>query len=98
MSVAHPRGLLLEPMRVHDPGEWVNLKGGNTEIFFKEPINHWPGSVYSALIAVHWEIVIEAIRDDGTRMKWVNHIIIPPRAGLECIEKLPVRSGRAESA
>jgi len=98
MSVAHPRVLLLEPMRVHDPGEWVNLKGGNTEILLKEPINHWPGSVYSALIAVHWEIVIEAIRDDGTRMKWVNQIIIPPRAGLECIEKLPVRSGRAESA
>jgi hypothetical protein len=82
---------------VHDPGEWVNLNGGSTEIFFNEPVNDWPGSVYSALIAVHWEIVIEAIRDDGTRMKWVNQVIRPPRTGLEHIEKLPVRSGRVES-
>jgi len=97
MPVAHPRVLLLEPMRVHDPGEWVSLKEGSTEILFKGPVNDWPGSVYSALIAVHWEIVIEAIRDDGTRMKWVNQVIRPPRTNLEPIEKLPVRSGRAES-
>jgi hypothetical protein len=97
MPVAHPRVLLLEPMRVHDPGEWVSLKEGSTEILFKGPVNDWPGSVYSALIAVHWEIVIEAIRDDGTRMKWVNQVIRPPSTNLEPIEKLPVRSGRAES-
>ena len=97
MPVAHPRVLLLEPMRVHDPGDWVDLSEGVSEVLFKGPANQWPGSVYSALIAVHWEIVIEAIRDDGTKMKWVNQVIIPPRTGLEYIPKLPVRSGRTES-
>jgi len=97
MPVAHPRVLLLEPMRVHDPGDWVDLSGGGGEILFKGPANQWPGSVYSALIAIHWEIVIEAIRDDGTKMKWVSQVIIPPRTGLEYIPKLPVRSGRTES-
>jgi len=97
MPVAHPRVLLLEPMRVHDPGDWVDLSEGVREVLFKGPANQWPGSVYSALIAVHWEIVIEAIRDDGTKMKWVNQVIIPPRTGLEYIPKLPVRSGRTES-
>ena len=98
MPVAHPRVLLLEPMRVHDPGEWVELRGNSTEINFGGPVNQWPGSIYSALIAVHWEIVIEAIRDDGTRMKWVSQITMPPRSGLEHIPKLPVRSGRTESS
>ena len=97
MPVAHPRVLLLEPMRVHDPGDWVDLSEGVSEVLFNGPANQWPGSVYSALIAVHWEIVIEAIRDDGTKMKWVNQVIIPPRTGLEYIPKLPVRSGRTES-
>ena len=97
MPVAHPRVLLLEPMRVHDPGDWVDLSEGGSEVLFEGPANQWPGSVYSALIAVHWEIVIEAIRDDGTKMKWVSQVIIPPRTGLEYVPKLPVRSGRTES-
>ena len=97
MPVAHPRVLLLEPMRVHDPGDWVDLSEGGSEVLFEGPANQWPGSVYSALIAIHWEIVIEAIRDDGTKMKWVSQVIIPPRTGLEYIPKLPVRSGRTES-
>jgi hypothetical protein len=97
MPVAHPRVLLLEPMRVHDPGDWVDLSGGSSEVLFKGPANQWPGSIYSALIAIHWEIVIEAIRDDGTKMKWVSQVIIPPRTGLEYVPKLPVRSGRTES-
>ncbi len=96
MPVAHPRVLLLEPMRVHDPGEWVELRENSAEVRFEGPVNQWPGSIYSALIAVHWEIVIEAIRDDGTRMKWVGQVIMPPRQGLEHISKLPVRSGRTE--
>ena len=97
MPVAHPRVLLLEPMRVHDPGEWVEMGHEGKEIFFKGPANKWPGSIYSALIAVHWEVVIDAIRDDGTRMKWVSHVIVPERHGLGHIAKLPVRSGRIES-
>jgi len=97
MPVAHPRVLLLEPMRVHDPGEWVEIREGGTEMIFNGPANRWPGSIYSALIAVHWEVVIDAIRDDGTRIKWVSHVFIPERQGLEFITELPVRSGRIES-
>ena len=84
--------------QVHDPGEWVELRENSAEVRFEGPVNQWPGSIYSALIAVHWEIVIEAIRDDGTRMKWVGQVIMPPRQGLEHISKLPVRSGRIESS
>ena len=66
-------------------------------MFLNGPANLWPGSIYSALIAVHWEVVIDAIRDDGTRIKWVSHVIVPERQGLGSIAKLPVRSGRIES-
>jgi len=96
MPIVHPRVLLLEPMRVREAGEWVDFKGGETSYYLKGPGDLWPGSIYSAIIAVHWELVIEAIRDDGTKMKWVRPLKMPPREGLEHIPTLPVRSGRTE--
>ena len=61
------------------------------------PSDPWPGNIYSALIAIHWEIVIEALKDDGTRMKWVRPIKLEASNTGVTIEKLPVRSGRVES-
>jgi len=98
LAISHPRLLLLEPLRVMDSGEWVNITSTTGRFALTEPSEVWPGSIYSALIAIHWEIVVEAIRDDGTRMKWVKPILIPDREGIDPIAKLPVRSGRIESA
>lgn len=97
LAVAHPRLLLLEPLRVMDSGDWIELNNSTGKITLPGPTDIWPGSIYSALIAIHWEMVIEAIRDDGTRMKWVKPVFVSERAGLEPIPKLPVRSGRTET-
>jgi hypothetical protein len=96
MPVAHQRVLLLEPMRVQETGEWVDIGGSEVSHRLKGPENLWPGSIYSAVIAIHWELVIQAIRDDGTRMKWVKPLKMPSREGLEEISKMAVRSGRTE--
>ena len=96
MPVAHQRVLLLEPMRVQEVGEWVDIRGSEVSHRLKGPENLWPGSIYSAVIAIHWELVIQAIRDDGTRMKWVRPLKMPSREGLEEISKMAVRSGRTE--
>ena len=98
LPVSHPRLLLLEPLRVMDSGDWIDLTGTTTRFTVPGPSQMWPGSIYSALIAIHWEIVVDSVRDDGTRMKWVIPILIPDREGLDPIVKLPVRSGRIESS
>ncbi|MBO77331.1 MAG: hypothetical protein CME17_07830 [Gemmatimonadetes bacterium] len=98
LAISHPRLLLLEPLRVMDSGNWMDIASTSGRFTLNGPSEIWPGSIYSALIAIHWEVVVEAIRDDGTRMKWVKPILIPDREGIDPIAKLPVRSGRVESA
>ena len=95
MPVSRGRLLLLEPMRVQDIGPWTNVIGES--IILPGPSDPWPGNIYSALIAIHWEIVIEALKEDGTRMKWVGPIKLEASNTAVTIEKLPVRSGRVES-
>tara|TARA_Y100000768_G_scaffold89197_1_gene64132 strand:+ start:977 stop:2050 length:1074 start_codon:yes stop_codon:yes gene_type:complete len=95
MPVSRGRLLLLEPMRVQDFGPWRELT--KESVFLQGPSNSWPGNIYSAMIAIHWEIVIEALKDDGTRMKWVRPINIESPSNGVLIDKLPVRSGRTES-
>ena len=98
LAVSHPRLLLLEPLRVMTSGDWRDLSGTAERFVLSGPRDIWPGSIYSALIAIHWEIVVEAVRDDGTRMKWIKPILIADREGIDTIPRLPVRSGRVESA
>jgi len=93
MTVSRGRILLLEPMRVQDSGPWVKADSGG--IVLEGPKNSWPGSIYSAMIAVHWEIVVEGVTDSGMRVKWVRPLIVENREVVS-LDELPVRSGRIE--
>ena len=95
MTVGRGRLLLLEPMRVQDYGPWKNIEELPMKI--SGPSNQWPGTIYSAMIAIHWEIVIEGVKDDGSKMKWVRPITVDFPATRTGFEILPVRSGRSES-
>ena len=95
MPVSRGRLLLLEPMRVQDFGPWTEID--SEKIILMGPINSWPSTIYSAMIAIHWEVVIEAHKIDGTRMKWVRPINIKSLSQKILIEEVPVRSGRTES-
>ena len=95
MTVGRGRLLLLEPMRVQDYGPWKNI--GVLPMKISGPSNQWPGTIYSAMIAIHWEIVIEGVKDDGSKMKWVRPITVDFPATRTGFEILPVRSGRSES-
>jgi hypothetical protein len=98
MNVADRRVMMLEPMRVLEPGKWVELSDREDEvkINFQGPDDLWPGSIYSGLIAVHWELIIDFLKNDGTRMKWVRPIIMDDYHHKIEIKHLPVRSGRLE--
>ena len=98
MNVADRRVMMLEPMRVLEPGKWVELsdKEDEVKINLQGPDELWPGSIYSGLIAVHWELIIDFLKNDGTRMKWVRPIIMDDYHHKIEIKHLPVRSGRLE--
>jgi len=98
MNVADRRVMMLEPMRVLKPGKWVELSDREDEvkINLQGPDELWPGSIYSGLIAVHWELIIDFLKNDGTRMKWVRPIIMDDYHHKIEIKHLPVRSGRLE--
>ena len=59
---------------------------------------NWPGSIYSSLIAVHWEVMLEFSDSDGNLIKWVEPVIIKQRDAKTVLSPAPTRSGRAELA
>jgi len=94
MTVSKGRVLHLEPMRVQDIGTWHEINSGVT--LLSGPERAWPGSIYSAMIAIHWEIVVEGVTESGMSMKWVRPVIIE-NPDIVSFDSLPVRSGRAEA-
>ena len=93
MTVSRGRILLLEPMRIQDCGPWHEVDSEISTL--SGPEREWPGSVYSAMIAIHWEIVVEGVTDSGMSMKWVRPVIVDNPNSVS-FDSLPVRSGRVE--
>ncbi len=93
MQLSSRRSVILEPMRIMDVGDWANEK--QDIVTLRCPIN-WPGTIYSSLIAIHWEAIFEFQDQDGMTIKWVTPLFMPQSDDKTTIEVAPVRSGRAE--
>ena len=89
---------MLESLRVLDFGQWVDINSNKEKIKLFGPEDNWPSSIYSSLITIHWELIIDAIKKDGTKMKWVRPVIMKSNKKSIILPKLPVRSGRIEMA
>ena len=98
MVVPHRRILMLDSLRVLDFGPWVGLNSNQEEVKLFGPKDNWPSSIYSSLITIHWELIIDAIKKDGTKMKWVRPVIMKSDKKSIILPELPVRSGRIEMA
>ena len=94
LPVEYSRVLLLEPLRVREKG--ITSKITNEyPIEVTGPEKRWPGTVYSSLIALHWELIINA-ESKNTRFTWVKPIIMPSNGDAIEIESLPLGSARVE--
>jgi len=93
MQLSSRRSVILEPMRIMDVGEWANDIG---DAFTLSCPKNWPGTIYSSLIAIHWEAIFEFQDQDGMTIKWVTPLFMPQSDEKTIIEEAPVRSGRAE--
>lgn len=96
MQLTTRRSVILEPMRIMETGDWSEIFEVFSPVDLPLPIGNWPGSIYSSLIAIHWEIVIEFKETDGSIIKWVCPILMPQSSERTEIEFAPIRSGRSE--
>ncbi len=93
MQLSSRRSVILEPMRIMDTGGWTNESGDTMKLSL--PTN-WPGTIYTSLIAIHWEAIFEFHDQDGMVIKWVTPLFMPQSVDKSRIDVAPVRSGRAE--
>ena len=96
MQLSSKKSVILEPLRIMEKGDWTKTIDSSTEFTLKMPSEQWPGTVYSSLIAIHWEVVLEFLESNGRRIFWVLPLIMPQSEEPTQILRAPVISGRAE--
>ena len=104
MALDNSGSLLLEPLRVSASGKWVNISAGESEINLFEPDVVWPGSIYSPLFSIHWEVQIIGKKtskrkhsaDNGSDVNigWSQEIIVPHRGEKISIPDMPLSAVR----
>ena len=110
MSSDNSGSLVLEPLRVSDPGNWVLVQPNVRKMFLPEPQNLWPGSIYSPLLTVHWEIQLvgkrivkglskgrqirHGVPEDGLDIGWSQELIVPMRDSGVSIPIMPLSGVR----
>ena len=99
MQVSTRRSVILESFRIMETGEWSIIRAKENKPIASHELNipkNWPGTIYSSLIAVHWEILIEFQDKFGKTLKWVSPFVMPQSQEPTSLGTAPVRSGRAE--
>ena len=96
MQLSSKKSVILEPLRIMEKGDWAQTLESTNKFQLKMPSDQWPGTVYSSLIAIHWEVVLEFLESNGRRIFWVSPIIMPQSEEPTQILRAPVLSGRAE--
>jgi hypothetical protein len=91
-------------LRVSDSGPWVALDAGDKAVILPVPDTKWPGSIYSTLFSIHWEIQIIGKRepvqsrvqnlDPHIDLGWSQEIIMPEREADVIISNMPLSAVR----
>ena len=87
-------GLFIRPMRIMKQSETVKYEG--EDLVLKPPHGMWPGTIFSPLIRVHWELVIVIERKVGRSLMWVEPLNILHQNKSSTVAA-NVNSGRTET-
>ncbi len=91
-----PGGIFLRPMRIMALGGRANISDDG--IFtLDSPKDIWPGSFYSELIRIHWEIVVKIRREKGGPLLWVQPLMVQQNTSEICVEQPQITDGRSET-
>ncbi len=96
MQLSSKRSVILEPFRIMTSGDWSVIDRTTEDCTVSFPEKRWPGSIYSSLIAIHWELIVEFHNQNGDLIKWVKPLRVSHSSEPIHIAEAPVRSGRAE--
>ena len=82
--------IYFDPLRVRALGPYVP-SDAEYPIRLEGPEESWPGTIYSSLIAFHWEIHVHA-EWNGTSVRWVKPVIMPQTDEPVIIDELRYRA------
>jgi hypothetical protein len=74
--------------------EIVDVELGKTTI--APPKGNWPGTIFSPLIRIHWEMVVIIERENLPELLWVQPLKVK-HPSLFCVTEAIVNSGRTET-
>ena len=88
-------GMFLRPMRIMALGGQSDFSSG--ENFELTPPNEiWPGTCYSKLVRVHWELVIKIRREEKGPILWVHPLIVGQNVEKAHVKNAHLVDGRTE--
>ena len=87
-------GLFLKPMRIMQQSKITDVGSDRTTI--PAPKGNWPGTIFSPLIRIHWEMVVVIDRGKRPELLWVQPLKVKHPA-LYCVTEAIVNSGRTET-
>lgn len=91
-----PGGIFLRPMRVMALGGRDNISEDGS-FTLDSPPDIWPGSFYSELIRIHWEIVVKIRREKGGPLLWVQPLMVQQNGSNICVKEPQITDGRSET-
>ena len=97
MEIANVKGgMFLRPMRIMESGGSSKWSKGSKIVELEPPMNLWPGTHYSKLIKIHWEIIISINRSKGGPLQYVMPIRVNHPNKVVNLEDCEIIDGRAE--
>ncbi len=91
-----PGGIFLRPMRIMALGGRDNISEDGS-FTLDSPDDIWPGSFYSDLIRIHWEIVVKIRREKGGPLLWVQPLMVQQNGSRINVTKPQITDGRSET-
>jgi len=97
MEIANVRGgMFLRPMRIMETGGSSMWEDLDSVIELDAPENCWPGTFYTPLLKIHWELIIAIQRQKGGPLLFVKPLVVKPSMNPTKISNARVNDGRAE--
>ena len=97
MEIANVKGgMFLRPMRMMETGGSYQWSQSSKIVELDPPMNHWPGTHYSKLVKIHWEIIISIKREKGGPLLYVMPLRVNHPNELVTLEHCEIIDGRAE--
>ena len=87
-------GLFLKPMRIMNQSEIIPLENDSTTI--SPPSGKWPGTIFSSLIRIHWELIVIIERENQSELLWVQPLKVKHSSNYT-ETTATVNSGRTET-